>query len=287
MGGRCFSGRESLPIWATTSANDYCYKYVSNRAVGRRPSTTAKAPSMMAFSTWRSFNADGTGEWLELSLNVTRFSLRQLLPAWTSCSINTRLAADLVGATPMDRPEWTTIGKDGERLLDPHQQQPADHGRTRPTRKLRTTTATSFERTTRMSYARYLLRPGRSTFSLRATRGTEGVFTDPDAAWADDQGRLFIGTDGGQPDGLQDQLVVFDLTKSGDPEAKRLFVGVASDEITGFTVTPNYRTAFTNMQHPGNGDPSATNFPEEPDGVTIPRDCTIVIRRKNGGRIGS
>jgi secreted PhoX family phosphatase len=120
-----------------------------------------------------------------------------------------------------------------------------------------------------------------------STRGTEGVFTDPDAAWADADGRLFIGTDGGQPDGLQDQLVVFDTTAEGDPEAKRLFVGVASDEITGYATTPNYEFAFINIQHPGNGLPEATNFPARPDGVTIPRDCTVVLRRRGGGPVGS
>ena len=118
------------------------------------------------------------------------------------------------------------------------------------------------------------------------TRGTEGVFTDPDAAWADPFGRLFIGTDGGQPDGLQDQLIVFDTTKE-TPEPKRLLVGVNSDEITGFTITPDQRTAFVNIQHPGNGDPTSTNFPAAPDGTTIPRDCTLVITRKDGGIIGS
>ncbi len=120
-----------------------------------------------------------------------------------------------------------------------------------------------------------------------SSRDTEGVFTGPDAAWADADGRLFIGTDGGQPDGLQDQLVVFDTTADGEPEAKRLFVGVASDEITGFATTPNCEFAFINIQHPGNGLAEATNFPARPDGITTPRDCTVVLRRVNGGVIGS
>ena len=43
---------------------------------------------------------------------------------------------------------------------------------------------------------------------------------------------------------------------------------------------------FVNLQHPGNGDPSLTNFPAQ-DGVSVPRDATIVITRKDGGVIGS
>jgi secreted PhoX family phosphatase len=44
------------------------------------------------------------------------------------------------------------------------------------------------------------------------------------------------------------------------------------------------------VQHPGDGDPSLTNFPvlnASPDGTTIPRDATVVITRKDGGIIGS
>ena len=103
------------------------------------------------------------------------------------------------------------------------------------------------------------------------------MFTDPDAAWADPFGRLYIGTDGGQPDGLQDQLLVFDVNTG---EHKRILSGVSSDEITGITPTPDYQTLFTNVQHPGNGSPSSTNFPAQPDGVTIPRDATLVLRRR-------
>ena len=66
-----------------------------------------------------------------------------------------------------------------------------------------------------------------------------------------------------------------------------MLCGVQSDEITGCISTPNYGTLFTNTQHPGNGDPTRTNFPAAFDGVTIPRDCTIVVRRKDGGQVGS
>ena len=103
------------------------------------------------------------------------------------------------------------------------------------------------------------------------------VFTDLN-------GRLLIQTDGGQPDGLNNQMLVADI-KSGD--LRRLFTGVTGGEITGIVMTPDRRTMFINTQHPGNGDPAATNFPAPTDGVTRPRDATIVITRKNGGIVGS
>ena len=58
-------------------------------------------------------------------------------------------------------------------------------------------------------------------------------------------------------------------------------------EITGITATPDQRTLFVIIQHPGNGYPSATNFPAQQDGKTIPRDSTFVITRKDGGVVGS
>jgi len=101
---------------------------------------------------------------------------------------------------------------------------------------------------------------------------------------ADPDGRLFIQTDGGQKDGLNNQMLVSN-TKTGD--LRRLFTGVTSDEITGIAMTPDRRTMFINTQHPGNGNPALTNFPAPTDGKTRPRDATFVITRKNGGVIGS
>jgi secreted PhoX family phosphatase len=112
------------------------------------------------------------------------------------------------------------------------------------------------------------------------THGTEESFSDPDGLWVDPDGRVFIETDGGQKDGLQDQLLIADPNTR---EIRRLFMGVNGDEITGIATTPNRQTLFINVQHPGNGDPSQTNFPAAPDGMTIPRDCTIVLRKKERG----
>lgn len=258
---------------------DYCYKFVSDLAwehaieAGLSPLDEGKLYVAR-------FNDDGTGEWLELTMDNPLLAARFTDQA--ELLIYARVAADILGATPMDRPEWTTIGKDGEvywTLTNNSRRTVANAANPEaPNNDGHIIRTTGDHLSTSFNWEIYIL--------ASSTRGTEGVFTDPDAAWADPFGRLFIGTDGGQPDGLQDQLVVFDLT-ADNPEPKRLLTGVSSDEITGFAITPDYRTAFINIQHPGNGNPLETNFPAKTDGYTIPRDCTLVIQRKDGGIIGS
>jgi len=262
---------------------DYCYKFESSMA-WEHAIADGKSPLDEGTLYVARFNEDGSGDWLELSMDVPALAAR--FTDMAELLINTRIAADIVGATPMDRPEWTTIGKNGEvfwtltnnsRRTEPkaaNPEAPNSNGHI-----IRTTDNGSGS----FSWDIYILASG--------TVNEEIAFSSPDAAYADEDGRLFIGTDGGQPQGLQDQLTIFDTTKDLDdgeiPQPKRLLVGVNSDEITGFTLTPDRRTAFVNIQHPGNGDPSSTNFPAPTGSGLIPRDCTLVITRKDGGIIGS
>jgi secreted PhoX family phosphatase len=62
---------------------------------------------------------------------------------------------------------------------------------------------------------------------------------------------------------------------------------VRNDELTGWAHTPDYRTAFVNVQHPGDGNPALTSFPAPFNGTTIPRDATLIITRKDNGVVGS
>lgn len=258
---------------------DYIYKFVSDdnwramRARGLSPLDHGKLYVAK-------FNDDNTGEWLELTIDnpilAAKFSDQAEVLTYA------RLAADLLGATPMDRPEWTTVAPNGDvyctltnnsRRTEPNAANPMAPNSDGHIIKWRDTNkhvGTSFE------WEIFLV--------AEDTHGTEESYSDPDGLWADPDGRLFIQTDGGQKDGLNNQMLVAN-TETG--ELRRLFTGVSGDEITGITVTPDRRTMFVNIQHPGNGDPTRTNFPAPLDGVTVPRDATIVITRKDGGVIGS
>jgi hypothetical protein len=192
------------------------------------------------------------------------------------------MAADVLGATPMDRPEWATVAPNGlvyctmtnnsgrteANAANPLAPNPDGH-------IIRW--KDSHEHVgTRFEWEIFLI--------AADTHGTEESYADPDGLWADPDGRIFIQTDGGQKDGLNNQMLVADPRTR---EIKRLFTGVTGDEVTGMAVTPDRRTMFINVQHPGNGNPTLTNFPLAFDGVTIPRDATVAIRRKDGGIIGS
>jgi secreted PhoX family phosphatase len=68
-------------------------------------------------------------------------------------------------------------------------------------------------------------------------------------------------------------------------EIRRFLTGPAGCEVTGVTTTPDNRTLFVNIQHPGE-DGMTSAWPDfRSDGR--PRSATVVIRKQDGGVIGS
>ncbi|MEM6253553.1 MAG: PhoX family phosphatase [Cyanobacteria bacterium P01_D01_bin.156] len=260
---------------------DYCYRYVS-QASWRAMRARGLSPFDFGKLYVAKFNEDGTGEWLELNVRNPKLSAR--FKDQAEVLTFARIAADILGATPMDRPEWTTVANDGAifwALTNNSRREetgpgsplaPNPDGHILRMVDSNNHTGTSFTWTI--------------PFIAEETHeeGDETTFSDPDALWADPDGRLFIGTDGGQQKDLNNQMLVADPATG---EIRRLFTGVAGDEITGCAVTPDRTALFTNTQHPGNGNPELTNFPAPTDGVTIPRDCTVVITKNDGGIVGS
>jgi secreted PhoX family phosphatase len=78
-------------------------------------------------------------------------------------------------------------------------------------------------------------------------------------------------------------------------ETRRFLVGPTGCEVTGVVMTPDLTTMFVDIQHPGESpseraDPdrpkAASSWPDGPSGGR-PRSATIVIRRRDGGIVGS
>jgi secreted PhoX family phosphatase len=219
---------------------DYIYKFES-AANWRSMRARGISPLDQGKLYVARFDDDNTGEWLELTIRnpalAAQFSSQEEVLTYA------RLAADTLGATPMDRPEWTTVAPDGNvycSLTNNSRRQVADAANP--------LAPNNDGHIIRFKEGR---RPNTFTWDIfiiaETTHGTEESFADPDGLWADPDGRLFIETDGGQKDGLANQLLVAD-TKTG--EIRRLLTGVNDDEITGLTVTPDRKTLFCNTQHP-------------------------------------
>jgi len=198
----------------------------------------------------------------------------------------------------MDRPEWGAVHPDtGEvyfTLTNNSSRQDADAANPRapnPTGHIiRWREEGKHQVGTRFQWDLYLLAGPQS--DSRDPRGRpltdENIMASPDGLWFDDEGRLWIQTDmsGSQlrsgPFG-NNQMLVSD-PKSG--ETKRFMVGPLGAEVTGITATPDFRTLFVNIQHPGEGSTSTEYTSAWPDGPgRRPRSATVIITRDDGGRI--
>ena len=305
---------------------EYIYRFVSNRrwssAIRRGISPLDDGILYVA-----RFNEDGTGDWLPLtpgSPGLEDWSLNDIL-------INTRSAADAVGATPMDRPEWidtfpealTVVGtltnnsNRGIAGTNPRTGQPnspvdASNPRGGPAVAPDQPAGNPYGHIIRWKYANDFSEP---TFywDLFALGGDPAVpghgstingdkFGSPDGIYVAPSGRLWIQTDvsastinSGNYAGFgNNQMLCADPTSG---EVRRFLVGPNACEVTGVFVTPDERTMFVGIQHPGepasgnhtaNGsDPKAISSWPDGDEGGRPRSSCLVITKDDGGPIGS
>ncbi len=115
--GKLVAGKPLAVYMGDDSRGEYIYKYVSasvwseaDRAPADRIATGDKYLDSGKLYVAK-FAADGTGQWIELSIG------NPLIAAYATYTfadqadvlVNARLAADAVGATKMDRPEWCAV----------------------------------------------------------------------------------------------------------------------------------------------------------------------------------
>ena len=110
-------GRPLAFYMGCDSRNEYIYKYVSNKTWessdvgGGLPAGDAYLNEGKLYVA--KFNNDGTGQWIELTVTDSRISAYNkdgfTFANQADVLVHTRLAADAVGATKMDRPEWGAV----------------------------------------------------------------------------------------------------------------------------------------------------------------------------------
>jgi secreted PhoX family phosphatase len=105
--------------------NEYVYKFVSRHAWDPRDARGGMAAGDKYLNDGTlyvaQFLADGSGQWIELTFGKN--GLDAANPAYAFANqadvlVNARIAADVVGATKMDRPEWAAVNpRSGEVYL--------------------------------------------------------------------------------------------------------------------------------------------------------------------------
>lgn len=295
---------------------DYLYKFVgannwhSARQMGESP--LAEGTLYVA-----KFNGDGTGEWIPLIYGQGPLTEANGFSSQGDVLIKTRLAADAVGATPMDRPEWTTVhpwrrgegyvtctnnsrrGRVDEVDANGVELFEATPGRLVPSGPNAANPRSPNNFGHIIKWNEDNKNPASTTFHWDffvisgagdgtdgSTNSPEALHGSPDGLWVDHNGRMWIQTDGSQPDGSNNQMLVADLNTG---EIKRFFVGPPGCEVTGVTMTPDGTTMFINIQHPGfpgfrDSDPITSLWPYMGN---VPRAATIAIRKVGGGIIGT
>ena len=113
---RVEAGKPLVWYMGCDSRNEYIYKYVSNASWDPADAAGGLAAGDKYLDNGKlyvaKFNADGTGNWVELSFGANGITTASAVYAFADQAdvlVNTRLAADVVGATKMDRPEWGAV----------------------------------------------------------------------------------------------------------------------------------------------------------------------------------
>lgn len=113
---KAVAGKPVVFYMGCDSRNEYVYKYVSTAVWDPTDATRGMAAGDKYLDSGKlyvaKFNADGTGNWLELTFgvgNVTAANPAYSFADQADVLINARLAADAQGATKMDRPEWGAV----------------------------------------------------------------------------------------------------------------------------------------------------------------------------------
>jgi secreted PhoX family phosphatase len=363
--GKLLAGQPLAIYMGDDSRNEYIYKFVSGASwdaadanpVDRIATGDKYLDSGKLYVA--KFSADGKGSWIELSLANSAIAAYATYKFTDQADvvINARLAADAVGATRMDRPEWNgvnpsngevyfTLTNNSNRRAEPSSSSQAapDGPNPRAYTDMKGSTAQlgnvnghilrikdAANAATSFTWDVYLFgaESGADASKINLSNLTaEQDFSSPDGlAFSPSTGICWIQTDDGAytdvtncmmlaalPGQVGDggiKTLTYPRATGGDlvvntrvgkaPTAetlKRFLVGPSACEITGLAETPDGKTLFVNIQHPGEttaqanlADPAkyASQWPSNAGygAGKRPRSATIVITRNDGGRIGT
>ena len=293
---------------------EYVYKFVTEGRFdpGNRSANMNLLDTGTAYVA--KFNADGTGEWLALVHGQGPLTHANGFQSQADVVIEARAAADLLGATKMDRPEDVEANPKTNKvyvMLTNNAGRKADQiDAANPRADNRfghiveiipegdDHAAVKFRWEILVKCGDPAIAAVGATFNPNTSK--DGWFGMPDNCAVDSMGRLWISTDGNYPKrtGRSDGLWAMETEGAARATSKLFFRCPHGAEMCGPEFTPDDTTLFLAVQHPGEtdeGDPDAeaakfespvTRWPDFKDGIP-PRPSIVVVTRRGGGKIAT
>ena len=292
---------------------DYMYKYVSNDPVAGNEGFGSKLLSEGTLYVGR-FNDDGTLDWLPLVHGEGPLTAANGFNSQADVLIDTRLAADLLEATPMDRPEDAQPRGDGTAvvmLTNNSRRKPGDENAANPRPEnnfghiIEIKEDGGNHSATKGTWDHVVICGDPSIAEVGAEwhpdTSENGWFGSPDNCAYDADGRLWISTDQGRgwgKTGKSDGLYSLETEGEMRGHSKLFFRCPVGGELCGPYFTDNQETLFLAVQHPGTDgtkdlkgferdstfeDP-ATRWPDFNPGMP-PRPSVVVVTKQGGGKI--
>ena len=291
---------------------EYIYKFVSRDRI--QPGGARANAELLDHGTLyvAKFNADGSGQWIALTHGQGPLTAANGFADQGEVLIRSRQASDLLGATKMDRPEWIEVDRNGWVYCTLTNNSNRGMGKNPGTDAMNPRANNSMGNIIRwkedgdfhastLKWDHFVLAGDPANTRAEARGNVKGdMFACPDGLWTDARGVLWIQTDMSTSAMGKGDLARLgnNMMLAADPatgEIRRFITGPRGCEITGATATPDGRTMFINIQHPGES-PSERSDPAEPGKYSTwpsgkagarPRSATVVIRRRDGGVIGA
>jgi len=318
--GKVTAGKPIVFYSGHDSRFEYIYKFVSDAlwdpADASRTDRLTVGDKYMDQGTLyvARFDDNGVGVWLPLTMTAVTKDKGVLADHFANLAdiiLNTAGAADLVGATPMDRPEWAAVDPVNGAVYMTLTNNTKRTDTTNPANpRLNNSTGHIIrwqegDNAEQFSWDIFVFGAAEDAAPEVNISGLDELnqFASPDGLAFDSRGIMWIQTDNGAPELTEytnDQMLAVvpsQLTTDTDEletinsenqaALKRFFVGPNGAEVTGLAFSPAQTDLFLNIQHPKNWPYSNDASMETPSNKTVrPRAATVIIRKHDGGEVG-
>ena len=283
---------------------DYLYKFVSARPVDLE-NRAANADLLDEGTLYvAKFFETGDLQWMSLKYGEGPLTPENGFMSQADVMIETRRAADLLGATPMDRPEdvepdaktgrvWVMLTNNTRRSVD--NVNAANPRANNANGHIIELIEPEGDFTSAASKWEILVKCGDpNNPALGATwnplTSENGWLGSPDNCAVDPAGRLWIATDGNDTTGAADGIWAIETEGTARGTGRAFFRAPIGAEVCGPRFTDDGSTLFLAVQHPGDGQNASfeaptTRWPDFKEGMP-PRPSVLAIRHVNGKAIG-